>query len=134
MGGNVKRLGVAVVIAACIYGIALGVGSLLYATGAIATGATHNDCANFKEQLAPQYGGDEEDVPQSAIKALAQDCLAGHELTEREAFRTEYLMWAAWPAVVCAMIFLAWPAWSCALHRQDQAELAEEASRLTMGT
>jgi hypothetical protein len=129
-----KRIGVAVLIAVGIYGVALGVGSLLYATGAIATGATHNDCANFKEQLAPQYGGSEEDVPQSAVKALAEDCLAGHELTEREAFRTEYLMWAAWPAVVCAMIFLAWPAWSRAIGRQEAAELAEEASRLTMGT
>ena len=128
-----KRIGIGIVIAAVIYGLALGAGSLLYATGAIATGATHNDCENFKEELAPQYGGNEEDVPQSAIKSLAEECLAGHELTEREAFRTEYLMWAAWPAVVCAMIFLAWPRWVAILHRQEQAELADEASRLTIG-
>ncbi len=128
-----KRIGIAVLIAGLIYGVALGAGALLYATGAIATGATSNNCANFKQTLAPQYGGNEEDVPQSAIKALAQECLAGHELTKREAFRTEYLTWAAWPAVVCAMIFLVWPRWAAILHRQEQAELADEASRLTMG-
>ena len=128
-----KRIGMAVVIAALIYGVALGVGSLLYATDVIATGATHNDCDNFKADIAEERGIDEEDVPQSAIKARAQDCLAGHELTKGEAFRTEYLTWAAWPAVVCALIFLAWPAWAAALHRQEQAELADEASRLDMG-
>ena len=85
-----KRIVIAAGIAALIYGIALGAGSLLYATGAIATGATHNDCANFKETLAPQYGNDEEKVPQSAIKALAKQCLAGHELTEKDAFRSAY--------------------------------------------
>jgi hypothetical protein len=123
-----KRFGIAVAIALCIYGIALSVGTLLYATGTIATGATHNNCENFKEQLAPQYGGNEEDVPQSAVKALAEECLAGHELTEEEAYKTEYVTWGAWPAVICAVIFLAWPAWARALHRQEQAELAEEAA------
>lgn len=128
-----KRLLQALLIAACIYGIAVGVGSALYASGVIATGATHNDCDNFAEELAPQYGGDAESVPQSAIKALAEECLAGHELTENEAFKTEYLFGAAWPALVCAMIYLAWPRWSRVLHRQEQAELASEASRLEMG-
>ena len=128
-----KRIGIALAIAVFIYGVALGAGSLLYASGVIATGATHNDCENFKEELAPQYGGNAKDVPQSAIKARAEECLAGHELTKGEAFKTEYLMWAAWPAVVCAMIYLAWPRWSRILHRQEQSELAEAASRLEMG-
>jgi hypothetical protein len=39
-----KRIGVALAIALGIYGVAVGAGSVLYATGAIATGATHNDC------------------------------------------------------------------------------------------
>ena len=130
---SMTRIAIAVGIAALIYGIALGAGSLLYASGAIATGATHNECANFKETLAPQYGGNEEDVPQSAIKALAEECLAGHELTEKEAFRSEYLIWSIWPAAVCAIVFLLWPAWARVLHRQEQADLAEEAARLEMG-
>jgi hypothetical protein len=125
-----KRIGIAFAIAVFIYGMAVGAGSLLYATGAIATGATHNDCENFADELAPQYGGNAEDVPQSAIKALAEECLAGHELTKEEAFKTEYLVWAAWPAVVCAMIYLAWPRWSRILHRQEQSEPAEAANRL----
>ena len=99
------------VIAAVIYGLALGAGSLLYATGAIATGATHNDCENFKEELAPQYGATKRTYPRVPSSRSPRSASPGHELTEREAFRTEYLMWAAWPAVVCAMIFLAWPRW-----------------------
>ena len=39
-----KRIVSAAAIALAIYGLAVGAGSLLYATGAIATGATHNDC------------------------------------------------------------------------------------------
>jgi hypothetical protein len=113
---------IALLIVGGLYAMGLGVGSLLYATGAIATGATHNDCENFREELAPLYGGDEEDVPQSAIKALAEECLAGHELTEEEAFREEYLVWSAWPAVICAVIYLAWPSWRRILHNQERAE------------
>jgi hypothetical protein len=120
---SVKRVGIALLLAAGIYGAGLGAGVLLYATGAIATGATHNDCEDFREVLAPQYGGDEEDVPQSAIKTLAQECLASHELSEREAFRTEYLGWTAWPALVVAAIYLLWPSWARILDRQEESEL-----------
>jgi hypothetical protein len=126
-----KRWLIALGIAGGLYGIALGVGSLLYATGAIATGATHNDCENFRERLAPSFGGDEEDVPQSAIKKLAEECLRDHELTEEEAFREEYLGWAAWPAVICAAVFLAWPFWSRILHNQEQVEVAGERATST---
>jgi hypothetical protein len=119
-----KRLGIALAIAAVLYGAGLGVGSLLYATGVIATGATHNDCEGFREQIAERRGIDEEDVEQSEIKALAESCLAGHELTEEEAFREEYLFWPAWPAAICAVIFLAWPVWGRILHNQEDAEIA----------
>lgn len=125
-----KRIGVALAIAIGIYGVALGAGSLLYATGAIATGATHNDCADFKQEIAKARGIDEKDVPQSEIKDAAQACLDEHVLTKGHAFRSEYLFWSAWPAVICAAIFLVWPAWARILHNQEQAELAEEASRL----
>ena len=119
-----KRVGVALAIAAVLYGVGLGVGSLLYATGVIATGATHNDCEGFREQIAEERGIDEEDVEQRDIKALAEACLAGHGLTEEEAFREEYLLWSAWPAAICAVIFLVWPIWSRILHNQEEAEIA----------
>lgn len=121
-----RRVGLALLIAAALYGIGLGAGSLLYATGAIATGATHNDCDKFREELAPRYGGDEEKVPQSAIKALASECLAAHELTKGEAFRKEYLIWSVWPAGICAVIFLLWPRWAAALGRQELADPIEK--------
>ncbi len=124
--GNARRIGIAVLIAAVIYGAGLGVGSLLYATGAIATGATHNDCAGFRKAIAEERGIDEEDVPQEDIKAATAACLQEHELTEEEAFRSEYLFWPVWPAAICAVIFLLWPAWSRALHNQESAELAAE--------
>jgi len=129
----VKRIGIAVVIAAVLYGAGLGVGSLLYATGAIATGATHNDCANFRKTIADRRGIDEEDVPQNDIKAEAEQCLAAHVLTAKEAFRTEYLFWSAWPASICAVIFLLWPAWASSLRRQEEADPVHKASRLDMG-
>jgi hypothetical protein len=116
------RLLIAVLIAGAIYGVSLGIGSALYASGVIGTGATHNDCADFREELNPQYPGGEEDVPQRAIKQLAEECLAGHELTEEEAFRTEYLFWPIWPAAICAVIFLLWPEWSRILHNQEASE------------
>jgi hypothetical protein len=116
------RILIALAIAAGLYGVALGVGSTLYATGTIATGATHNDCDKFREKLAPQYGGDEHDVPQSAIKANAKECLAWHELTKDEAFRTEYLFWPLWPAAIGAIVFLLWPVWARFLHNQEAAE------------
>ena len=122
-----KRLGIALAIALALYGVGLGIGSLLYATGNIPTGATHNDCEDFAKTLAPQYGGDEEDVPQSAIKQLAETCLAGHELEEEDAYREEFVLWAAWPAVICALIFLAWPWWSRLLANQERADPHAEA-------
>ena len=122
--GSARRLGVAVLIAAVIYGVGLGTGSLLYATGAIATGATHNDCADFRHAIAEERGIDEEDVPQEEIKVATATCLQEHELTEEEAFRSEYLFWPVWPAVICAVIFLAWPAWSRILHEQERADIA----------
>lgn len=121
------RLLVALAIAAGIYGIALGVGSLLYVTDAIGTGATHNDCADFRRDIAHERGIDEEDVPQSEIKARTQECLVRHELTAREAFRSEYLFWSIWPGVICAAIVLAWPVWARTLHNQEQADAAEHA-------
>jgi len=116
-----RRIAIAVAIAAVIYGVALGAGTALYSTGVIATGATHNDCAGFRAQIARDRGIDEQDVPQSDVKAATAACLAGHTLTKREAFRSEYLLWSAWPAAICAAIFLAWPAWAGILERQEQA-------------
>jgi hypothetical protein len=123
-----KRLGVAAAIALAIYGVAVGAGSLLYATGAIATGATHNDCD--RAAVARTLNKAEDDLTQQELKAETRKCLDAHTLTKREAFRSEYLFWSAWPAVICAVIFLVWPAWARILHNQEQAELAEEASRL----
>jgi len=124
---GMKRAGIAFVIAAVIYGVALGAGSLLYATGAIATGATHNDCADFKRAIASERGIDVEDVPQDDVRARTQACLDSHELTAREAFRSEYLLWSAWPAAVCAGVFLAWPVWARILRNQERAEDEMEA-------
>jgi hypothetical protein len=129
-----KRIGIAIVLAAAIYGIGLGIGSLLYTTGAIATGATHNDCEDFRKIIAEERGIDEEDVPQSAIKALAIDCLSGHELTEEEAFTTEFLFWPIWPGVIVGAIFLVWPFWAGILRTQEESELAADAPRLEQGT
>ena len=114
-----KRILIALGIAAAIYGIALGSGSLLYGTGAIATGATHNNCVNIKKNLAAQQGVAEDDVSQSDIKNATQSCLDGHELSKGDAFRSEYLFWSAWPAAICALIFLLWPVWARALHNQE---------------
>lgn len=113
----------AVALAAGIYGVALGAGSLLYATGVIGTGATHNDCAGYRDEIAKERGIDEHDVPQQEIKDRTAACLATHELTKREAFRTEYLFWSVWPAVITALIFLFWPVWAGVLERQEEAEL-----------
>lgn len=121
----VSRIVIAIAIAGVLYGAGAGTGVLLYATGAISTGATHNNCENFRAIIAEERGIDEEDVPQSAIKQLAEECLAEHELgSEGEALRTEYLIWSAWPAAICAVIFLIWPIWSRILHNQERAEEA----------
>ena len=131
-----KRLLIALAIAGGIYGMALGTGAVLYASGTIATGPTHNDCGDLKPVIADrEYDGDEEEVEQEELKQETIDCLAGtglyveegsHELTEREAFRSEYLFWALWPGVICALIFLAWPIWTNILFAQE-AEEAKEA-------
>ncbi len=120
-----KRIGIAIAIVAAIYGVSLGAGSLLYATDTIGTGATHNDCEDFRKTIADEKGIDEEDVEQRDIKALAAECLKGHELTAREAFRSEYLFWSAWPAVICAAVFLAWPAWARILRNQEEGDESE---------
>ena len=138
-----KRFGIAAAIALVIYGLALGAGSLLYATGRIATGPTHNECGDLKPTIAKRdFGGEEKDVPQSVLKQETIDCLAGnglyegkgHELTEKEAFQTEYLFWSIWPGIICAVIFLLWPRWSQILINQEQAELAEDPPRLEPGS
>jgi hypothetical protein len=129
-----KRIAIAVAIALGIYGLAVGAGSVLYTTGYIATGATHNDCANFGAEIAQARGIDAKDVPQSDIKDATVACLATHTLSEGHAFRSEYLFWSLWPGVVCAAIFLLWPVWSRILSNQEDAEDAAEAARLEMGT
>jgi hypothetical protein len=122
---SLKRIGIAVLIAAAIYGVALGIGSLLYASGTIATGATHNDCAEYRKEIAEERGIDEEDVPQEEIKNRTAACLETHELTEKEAFRSEYLFWSVWPGVICGIVFLFWPVWTRILIRQEEHEERE---------
>ncbi len=130
---SLRRIGIAVAIAAVIYGLALGAGSVLYATGAIATGATHNDCDDFKRAIAKERGIDAQDVPQQDIKVATQACLDSHELTAGDAFRSEYLLWAAWPGIICAAVFLAWPLWARMLHNQELADAARAAGRSETG-
>jgi hypothetical protein len=124
-----NRVLLALALAAAIYGAELAAGTLLYVTGAMPTGATHNNCPDFHHELAPQYGGDAKDVPQAAVKAAAENCLAGHTLTKAEAYRTEYVFWAAWPAVLFAIIFLAWPVWAQTLHNQEREDGRKEVRR-----
>ena len=128
-----KRIGIAVVLAVGIYAAALGVGGGLYATGAIATGATHNDCADFKHVIAVERGIHDQDVPQADVSARTQACLDEHTLTKGGAFRSEYLFWAAWPGVICAVIFLAWPAWARTLHNQELADELRETVTVESG-
>ena len=127
-----KRIGVAVALALAIYGVALGVGSLLYATGTIATGATHNDCD--RALIARTLGKAQDDLTQQELKTETAKCLDQHTLTKGDAFRSEYLFWSAWPGVICAVIFLLWPIWTRILRNQEDAERAAEAARLDMGT
>ena len=68
------------------------------------------------------------------MKTETQKCLSTHTLSKGEAFRSEYLFWSGWPAVICALVFLAWPAWGRILHNQESADRAEDARRLGMGT
>ena len=126
-----KRIGIAAAIALAIYGVALGVGSLLYATGTIATGATHNDCD--RALIARTLGKAQDDLTQQELKTETAKCLDQHTLTKGDAFRSEYLFWSAWPGVICAVIFLLWPIWTRILRNQEDAERAAEAARLDMG-
>jgi hypothetical protein len=126
-----KRAVVAVAIGLAIYGVAVGAGALLYTTGAIATGATRNNCDRVV--IAPNLGKAQDDLTQQELKTETEKCLATHTLTKGEAFRSEYLFWSAWPAAICAAVFLAWPAWVRILRKQEEAERAADASRLEMG-
>ncbi len=128
-----KRIAIAVAIAGVIYALAVGVGAVLYATGVIATGATNNNCANFKQQIADERGIDEQNVPQSEVSQRTRTCLDGHELTKRDAFRTEYLFWSLWPGAISGVIFLVWPRWSRILRAQQDAEDLVEGSKLDAG-
>ena len=128
-----KRLLMAIGIAAAIYGLSASIGLVLYATGNIATGATHNDCADIKAEIAAEQGIAEEDVVQSELAARTQACLDEHELTPEYALRTEYLTWPLWGALVAAGVFLMWPLWTRVLENQDIADPAQDAPRLEMG-
>jgi hypothetical protein len=123
---TLKRIGTAIVIAAGIYALAVGAGSVLYATGNMPTGATHNDCSGYRKEIAEEQRIPEEDVPQSEIKSRTEACLATHELTEEEAFRTEYLFWSIWPGIICAAVFLIWPVWTRVLLNQEAHGDSEE--------
>ena len=124
------RLLIALAIAIGIYGALLAFGGSLYATGVIGDGATHNDCSDFRGRIADERGIAQEDVPQQDVKSATEQCLSGHQLTKWHAFRTEYLEWAAWPAVATALVFLGWPLWAEALRRQELAEAVEDAPGL----
>ena len=128
-----KRIALAVGIGVVIYALALGAGSMLYASGMIATGATHNDCADFRSEIASERGIGDDEVPQSEIKQRTRSCLASHELTEGHAFRSEYLFWSIWPAVICGAVFLLWPLWARALERQEFGDVVRDASHLEPG-
>jgi hypothetical protein len=125
---SLKRIGIAIVIALAIYGIALGLGSLLYVTDTIGTGATKNDCPDFRHEIADERGIEPEDVPQDDIAAATQVCLDTYEKTPREAFRSEFLFWGIWPGVICAAVFLIWPVWTRILLNQEAAAEQEDAA------
>lgn len=126
-----KRIVMALAIALGMYGVAVGAGSVLYATGTIATGATHNDCD--RGVIAKALGKSQDDLTQQELKTETTKCLDTHTLTKGHAFRSEYLFWSAWPAIICAMVFLAWPVWARILRNQEAAERAAEASHMEMG-
>jgi hypothetical protein len=119
-----KRLGIAIAIALVIYGISVGVATVIYAGGWMPTGAAHNDCPDYRHEIAEEQGIDEEDVEQEQIKAATEACLAEHEREEQDVYRTA-LLWSIWPAVITGLIFLAWPVWTGILHRQEEADPVE---------
>ena len=127
-----KRFGLAAAIAFGIYGVAVGTGSLLYVTGAIATGATHNDCD--RAVIAWTLGKAQDDVTAQELKTETRKCLDAHTLTKGEAFRIEDLVWSSGPAEILTFIILACLVCGRTLHNQEQAEIGGEASRLSMGT
>jgi hypothetical protein len=109
----------ALAIAVAMYGAMLAMGGVLYATGAIGQGATHNNCSGYRAQIASQLGIAQQGVPQEQIKSATQACLDTRRLSKWEAVKSEYLIWAAWPALVSAAIFFVWPLWAATLHRQE---------------
>lgn len=127
-----KRILIAIAIAAGIYGIALGVGGIVYATDNIPLGPTHNDCGDLKPVIAErEHGGDEEEVTQEELKQETIDCLAGeglyveegtHYRTEEEVIR-EYILWSIWPGIIVAVIFLLWPVWTQVLLNHEDEDL-----------
>jgi hypothetical protein len=131
-----RRLLAALAIAVGIYTVAMGTGFVLYKTEAIGTGPMHTECPDYKPIIAEEQGIDEEDVEQEDIKARAIACHEAEkaEITPEEAFRTEYLYWSIWPAVICAVVFLLWPVWTRILLRQEEHEASEDAPRLEPGT
>ena len=118
-----NRILIALGIAAAIYAVALGIGGVLYATDNIPLGATHNDCEGIRKAIAEERGIKEHDVEQSELKERTRVCLEEHRFDDQsEPFRKEYLVWGAWPGIVCGIIFLSWPSWARILHNQEVAE------------
>ena len=119
-----RRILIAIGLFALIYGLGVGMGALLYATGDIGTGPLHTECEGYTEQIAEEQGIDEEDVEQDDIKELAIACHEAEKaaITEEEAFRKTYLFWPLWPAAIVAAISLLWPWWAGILRRQELAD------------
>jgi hypothetical protein len=131
-----KRIAIAIAIAAGIYGLALAVGGIVYATDNVPTGPTHNECGDLLPVIAErEHDGDEEEVEQEELKQETLDCLAGEGLYVEEGthFRTEedvvreYIFWSIWPGVIVAVIFLIWPIWTkILLNQEDEDSRVEE--------
>lgn len=119
-----RRLLIAAGLFVAIYALGFGMGLTLYATGNIGTGPLHTECEGFAETVAEEQGIPEEDVEQEDIKELAIACHEAEkaEITEREAFRAEYLFWPLWPAAIVAAMSLLWPWWTGILRRQEIAD------------
>ena len=83
--------------------------------------------------IARTLGKAQDDVTQQELKTETAKCLDAHTLTKGEAFRSEYLFWSAWPAVISAVVFLLWPLWTRILRNQGDAERAAEAARMDIG-
>ena len=103
-----RRLLAALAIFVVIYLLGFGMGAVLYATGLIGTGPLHTECEDYRAIIAEREGIDEEDVEQEQIKELAVACHEAEkaQITEREAFRAEYLFWPLWPAAIVVLTTL----------------------------